>query len=206
MTVSILVVFAGGVINGVGYPGPVGDGMLLVEVPVSVSSPTAITSAEWKEIWQWLSARVVENGQLREKTTEELSASSATMLAAVKQQACDSVDIEAGYARRRVASAGDLIDEEYRLAYNDALQWDSDGRPAENIPSTIADWSSISGLSATAAADSILQAANSMNSALAQIRSIRLGGKVAIAAAVDEEEVALQQAAAVASLLAFPSV
>jgi hypothetical protein len=98
------------------------------------------------------------------------------------------VDTAAGNARARYVSAGQLIEEEYRLALQQTLQWRTAGSPAESVPQAIQNWATAAGITAEEAATSIEQTAAAWETVLLTIRKLRLDGKVALDNAADDAD------------------
>lgn len=100
------------------------------------------------------------------------------------------VDQAAGNARARYVSAGQLVEEEYRLALQQTQAWRDAGSPADQVPAAIQDWADAAGITAEQAATSIEQTAAAWEAVLLQIRQVRLAGKAAVDAAGDAEDFA----------------
>lgn len=108
---------------------------------------------------------------------------------------CSQIDAAADTARRAVA--GDSLRAvEYEKAAAEAQAFKDAGYPAGNVPRTVSAWA-IAGRSARQAADNILAESAQYNSALYQIREVRLAAKEQVRAlmAVGQEEQAKQAAA-----------
>lgn len=100
------------------------------------------------------------------------------------------IDTAAGNARARFVSAGQLVEEEYRLALQQTLEWRASGSPSDAVPPAIQDWADSSGMSAEDAAQNIEQTAANWEGVLLQIRKIRLAGKASVDEADDEADFA----------------
>jgi len=100
------------------------------------------------------------------------------------------VDTAAGNARARYVSAGQLIEEEYRLALQQTQQWRAAGNPPNSVPQAIQDWATATGITAEEAAVSIEQTAAAWETVLLTIRKLRLDGKVAVDNAADDADLA----------------
>ncbi|WP_157497242.1 hypothetical protein [Hahella ganghwensis] len=98
------------------------------------------------------------------------------------------IDEAAGEARARYVSAGQYLDEEYRLVLQQVEIWNTQGRPADQVPASIQVWAEAAGLTATNAADNIEATAEAWHSLLLQIRAFRLTGKAALDAADEDED------------------
>lgn len=98
------------------------------------------------------------------------------------------IDTAAGSARARFVSAGQLVEEEYRLALQQTQAWRTAGNPADDIPAAIQDWSSAAGITPEQAAQSIEQTATAWEGVLLSVRQLRLNGKAAIDNAADDAD------------------
>lgn len=105
-----------------------------------------------------------------------------------KEIAKTRIDVASGEARFRFVSAGNLVEEEYRLAKQQVLQWRKDGSPSESVPDSIRSWAAVSGITDEDAAQSIEQTAIAWESVLMTVREIRLSGKAAIDSAADNSD------------------
>ncbi|WP_162628802.1 hypothetical protein [Marinobacter bohaiensis] len=103
------------------------------------------------------------------------------------------IDRAAGRARARFVSPGDLVEQEYREAERAAQQWQDAGEPSDAVPSEVQVWADAAGMSASAAAQDIIQTGHSWRGVLSQVRSIRLQGKAAVDAAADSDAEAVAQ-------------
>lgn len=105
-----------------------------------------------------------------------------------RAQLKSNIDVAAGRARLRYVSTGQLVEEEYRLTLEQTKAWRSAGSPAESVPRAVQDWADAAGITAEDSATQIEQAAVAMETALLDIRGIRLAGKAAIDAAADTDD------------------
>lgn len=96
------------------------------------------------------------------------------------------IDTEAGNARARFVSAGQLVAEEYLQAERSAQAWDDSGRPADQVPGDVQAWADAAGMTPEQAAEDILTTAASWRTLITTIRQVRLGGKAAVDAATDQ--------------------
>lgn len=104
-----------------------------------------------------------------------------------RSRAMRNIDEEAGAARLRYVSAGQLIEEEYRQALIAVREWRTAGSPADVVPPEIVSGAAYSGITNEAAAVEIEQTAVRWEDVLSAIRDLRLGGKAAVKLAADTE-------------------
>lgn len=106
------------------------------------------------------------------------------------------IDNAAGDARAAFVSPGSYIDQEYLLAKQEAGEWLANGKDETAIPSSVQDHIDMFGVSAEAAAQEIVATAEAWETALRDIRNLRLGGKAAVQRAdtIETKEEAAQQA------------
>ncbi|MBT2784806.1 MULTISPECIES: hypothetical protein [unclassified Halomonas] len=106
------------------------------------------------------------------------------------------IDTAAGNARAAFVSPGSYIDQEYLLAKQEASEWLASGKDEAAIPSSVQDHIDMFGVSAEAAAQEIVATAEAWETALRDIRNLRLGGKAAVQRAdtIEAKEEAAQQA------------
>lgn len=109
------------------------------------------------------------------------------------ERACKLIDSAAGRARKRFVSNGDFIDEEYRLTKSQAEKWISGGKPQESVPNTVKAWASAKNWTAEKAADDIIKTGEAWESAVEQIRSLRLSGKIAVKSSLTGGEMDIAQ-------------
>lgn len=105
-----------------------------------------------------------------------------------KQHAKTAIDTAAGSARTRYVSAGQFVEEEYRLTLRQTETWRAAGSPSDNIPPSVHDWASAASITAEAAAASIEQTATAWENALLTARQLRLNGKAAVDNAADDAD------------------
>ncbi|MEC9040068.1 hypothetical protein [Marinobacter sp. bablab_jr008] len=103
----------------------------------------------------------------------------------LRNRAIVSIDTAAGNARSRYVSAGQLVEQEYRLALQQVEMWRQEGSPSENVPPAVKDWAEAEGISFEIAAASIEQTAADWEQVLITIRRIRLAGKASVKSAPD---------------------
>ena len=101
----------------------------------------------------------------------------------------ESIDHESGIIRNQLVSQGNYVDEEYRLAYDEVLEWEAAGSVETDAPDSLVVWadSAFSG-DLTAAAEDIKNTRNQWNSVLSAIRTIRLSSKAQVDSASTESE------------------
>ncbi len=106
------------------------------------------------------------------------------------------IDNAAGNARAAFVSPGSYIDQEYLLAKQEAGEWLANGKDETAIPSSVSDHMAMFEVSAEAAAQEIVATAEQWETALREIRNLRLGGKAAVQRAdtIEAAEEAAQQA------------
>ncbi|MEL7611328.1 hypothetical protein AAGW18_02390 [Vreelandella titanicae] len=106
------------------------------------------------------------------------------------------IDNAAGRARAAFVSPGSYIDQEYLLAKQEASEWLAGGKDETAIPSSVSDHMAMFEVSAEAAAQEIVATAEQWETALRDIRNLRLGGKAAVQRAdtIEAAEEAAQQA------------
>lgn len=108
----------------------------------------------------------------------------------------EQIDSAAGRARAAFVSPGSYIDQEYLLAKQEAGEWLANGKDETAIPSSVSDHMAMFEVSAEAAAKEIVATAEQWETALRDIRNLRLGGKAAVQRAdtIEAAEEAAQQA------------
>lgn len=106
------------------------------------------------------------------------------------------IDTAAGNARAAFVSPGSYIDQEYLLAKQEAQAWLDNGKDANAIPSSVSDHMAMFEVSAEAAATEIVATAEAWETALREIRQLRLGGKAAVrqAETIEAAEAAAKEA------------
>lgn len=90
------------------------------------------------------------------------------------------IDTAAGNARAAFVSPGSYIDQEYLLAKQEARAWLDNGKDKSDVPSSVQDHITMFDVSAEAAAQEIVATAEAWETALREIRQLRLGGKAAV--------------------------
>lgn len=118
------------------------------------------------------------------------------VIEAARLQLGRKIDTAAGNARAAFVSPGSYIDQEYLLAKQEASEWLAGGKDESAIPSSVQDHIDMFGVSAEAAAQEIVATAEAWETALRDIRNLRLGGKAAVSRAetIEAAEAAAQQA------------
>lgn len=106
------------------------------------------------------------------------------------------IDNAAGHARASFVSPGSYIDQEYILAKQEAADWLAGGQDGAAIPSSVQDHITMFEVSAERAAREIVATAEQWETALRDIRQLRLGGKAAVqrAGTIEAAEAAAQKA------------
>lgn len=120
----------------------------------------------------------------------------SAVLPAAMAQLSDDIDTAAGNARAAFVSPGSYIDQEYLLAKQEAQAWLDNGKDANAIPSSVSDHMAMFEVEAEAAANEIVATAEAWETALREIRQLRLGGKAAVrqAETIEAAEVAAEGA------------
>lgn len=119
----------------------------------------------------------------------------STLLKAAAAALGNEIDTAAGNARAAFVSPGSYIDQEYLLAKQEAGEWLANGKDETAIPSSVSDHMAMFEVSAEAAAQEIVATAEQWETALRDIRNLRLGGKAAVQRAdtIEAAEEAAQQ-------------
>ncbi|WP_193092393.1 hypothetical protein [Halomonas colorata] len=141
--------------------------------------------------------KVVYNGKITiGVSTHNTSIPLEALLPAAQKQLGENIDTAAGKARAAFVSPGSYIDQEYLLAKQEASEWLAGGKDEAAIPSSVQDHIEMFGVSAEAAAQEIVATADQWETALRDIRNLRLGGKAAVQRAdtIEAAEEAAQQA------------
>lgn len=125
------------------------------------------------------------------------------LLSAIQTQVSASIDRAAGRARNAFVSPGELVEQEYHLAKQEAQAWLDGGKDETAIPSSVSDHMAMFGVGAAAAATEIVATAEQWEQALATVRSARLGGKAAVRSAETIEAAEQAAKAAIAELNAI---
>lgn len=120
----------------------------------------------------------------------------SAVLPAAMAQLSDDIDTAAGNARAAFVSPGSYIDQEYLLAKQEAQAWLDNGKDANAIPSSVSDHMAMFEVGAEAAATEIVATAEAWETALREIRQLRLGGKAAVrqAETIEAAEAAAKEA------------
>ncbi len=135
--------------------------------------------------------------------TSDSSLPFETLLSGASIQLGRDIDTAAGKAREAFVSPGDLVEQEYHLAKQEAQAWLDGGKDETAIPSSVSDHMAMFGVGAEAAATEIVATAEQWEQALATIRSARLGGKAAVRRAETVEAAEQAAKAAIAELNAI---
>lgn len=165
---------------------PVGfyDPAINSEMP---SSALKITDDQWRELLDHPGRRrVVVDGD--GKTSVEPYTPPPQPANQRRKAAKDAIDAAAGAARRAFVSVGWGVEEEYRLAKQQADEWVAAGKPADAVPPSIAAWAQARDWTPEQAATDILQTEQLWTSMLLAIREQRLLGKGAVDAADDNAD------------------
>lgn len=93
------------------------------------------------------------------------------------------IDRQAGAARERFVSPGDLIDQEYLAAETAAQDFKAAGYPSSNVPPEVQSWADAASMTTIEAADDIIATGENWRGVLSQVREVRLAGKAAVDAA-----------------------
>lgn len=143
--------------------------------------------------------------ELVEMTPEEVDAHLNPPIPADtrRKEAKDAIDAAAGDARQAFVSIGWGVEEEYRLAKQQADAWIAAGKPADAVPPAVAVWAQARGWTAEQAVQDILDTEAAWMAALAAIRQARLLGKAAVDAAPDDADFAVVAAPYIAQLEAI---
>ncbi len=104
----------------------------------------------------------------------------SVLLSVAQLQLGKHIDTAAGNARAAFVSPGSYIDQEYLLAKQEAQSWLEGGKDANAIPSSVSDHMAMFEVGAEAAAQEIVATAEAWETALREIRQLRLGGKAAV--------------------------
>lgn len=94
-----------------------------------------------------------------------------------RKSAQEAIDTTAGLVRTQFVSAGQFIEQEYRLAREEVAAWRAAGSKAESVPESVKSGADYANLSIEDAAVEIEQSAQTWTRALLQIRNLRLIGK-----------------------------
>lgn len=105
----------------------------------------------------------------------------------IKAQFKESVDVTCGNVRAGVVSKGSFVEEEYRVAYDEAVLFKTAGYVG-TVPMSVQTWADVSNNTAEWAADDIIATRNQYVSLLNAVRDLRLRSKAAIDTATTPEE------------------
>ena len=139
---------------------------------------------------------VLENETIYGVDTDATSIPMNRLISAAQLQLYNLIDTAAGNARAAFASPGSYIDQEYLLAKQEAQAWLDNGKDSNAIPSSVSDHMAMFEVGAEAAATEIVATAEAWETALREIRQLRLGGKAAVrqAETVEAAEAAAKEA------------
>lgn len=120
----------------------------------------------------------------------------AAIVKSLSSQLGYDIDTAAGRARAAFVSPGSYIDQEYLLAKQEAGEWLANGKDETAIPSSVSDHMTMFEVSAETAATEIVATAEQWETALRDIRNLRLSGKAAVQRAdtIEAAEESAQQA------------
>ena len=127
-----------------------------------------------------------------------------------RRAAQESIDTTAGLVRVQFVSAGQFIEQEYRLAQEEVAAWRAAGSRAESAPDSVSSGAEYANLSIEQAAVEIEQSAQAWTDALLQIRNLRLAGKRMVRDCVPEAitstlQSSIDQLQALATQMAVPT-
>ncbi len=139
---------------------------------------------------------VLENETIYGVDTDATSIPMSRLISAAQLQLYNLIDTAAGNARAAFVSPGSYIDQEYLLAKQEAQAWLDNGKDSNAIPSSVSDHMAMFEVGAEAAATEIVATAEAWETALREIRQLRLGGKAAVrqAETVEAAEAAAKEA------------
>lgn len=141
--------------------------------------------------------KVKHNGKIHiGVSTVDTSLPASSLLPAAQSQLGRDIDTAAGNARAAFVSPGSYIDQEYLLAKQEAQAWLDNGKDANAIPSSVEDHMAMFEVGAAVAAQEIVATAEAWETALREIRQLRLGGKAAVrkAETIEAAEAAAKEA------------
>lgn len=101
----------------------------------------------------------------------------ADLVARRRKAAQVAIDSTAGVIRVQFVSAGQFIEQEYRLAQDEVAAWRAAGSDAEAAPDSVKSGAVYAGVTVEQAAVEIEQSALIWTNALLQVRDLRLRGK-----------------------------
>ncbi|MCP1305121.1 hypothetical protein BIS09_14915 [Halomonas sp. R1t8] len=139
---------------------------------------------------------VLENETIYGVDTDATSIPVNRLISAAQLQLYNLIDTAAGNARASFVSPGSYIDQEYLLAKQEAQTWLDGGKDTNAIPSSVEDHMAMFEVDAEAAAQEIVATAEAWETALREIRQLRLGGKAAVQRAdtIEAAEAAAKEA------------
>ncbi len=135
----------------------------------------AITDEQYQEFVTRHNDYVFDGEEFMQKPRDSMAA-----LNRCKAVCADLIDREVGHARERLASLGNMIEVEYQLTYNDALEWDAAGRPVVGVPDSVACGAEASGRTATEEADLIIAKGAAFKASIRALRRERKLGKASL--------------------------
>jgi len=121
-------------------------------------------------------------------------------LADLKKRLQASVDRKAGQVRTRFVSPGLLVDQEYLSAEAAAQVWKNAGEPSDSVPPEVQCWADASGMTASEAAQDIIDTSGEWRTVLSIIRAMRLQAKANIGNAGTNSDAQAAHDAAVADM------
>lgn len=121
-----------------------------------------------------------------------------------RKSAQEAIDTTAGLVRLQFVSAGQFIEQEYRLAQEEVAIWRAAGSKVDSAPESVRSGADYSNLSIEDAAAEIEQSAQAWTTALLQIRNLRLAGKRLVRDCAPEIITSTLQSA-IDQLLALPT-
>ena len=139
---------------------------------------------------------VLENETIYGVDTDATSIPVNRLISAAQLQLYNLIDTAAGNARASFVSPGSYIDQEYLLAKQEEQTWLDGGKDTNAIPSSVEDHMAMFEVDAEAAAQEIVATAEAWETALREIRQLRLGGKAAVQRAdtIEAAEAAAKEA------------
>jgi hypothetical protein len=127
------------------------------------------------------------------------------LVVARRKAAQDAIDNTAGVVRVQFVSAGQFIEQEYRLALEEVAAWRADGSNTDAAPDSVKSGAEYAGVTIEEAAVEIEQSAQAWTEALLQIRNLRLMGKRQIRECAPEAITSTMQSS-IDQLQALPSL
>lgn len=156
------------------------DWTLAPDSPLTLSD-----QQEWEKYRQALRDITVTNGSFNDDgkflfPTPPAKTDKLQTIEEIKIKAKNEIDLMAGVTRNSVVSNGKYVDEEYRLAYDDAQDWITGGYLTDNVPSTITVWAESKKSTDKEAANDIIATREIWFEILRSIRKVRLTQKALI--------------------------